>query len=362
MGIIVKRVLVLNIGGIGDMVMATPSLDVISKNVEDKTFDLLTTKRSSTVIEKAVFIRKIYTIDVSLLTGRVSIKSLILFFTSIFTLLRLRLRRYELAVDLMAVESPAAARRRRFLLALISPFRCAGRNTNGWAGYLDVGAGEELLSDVHEVERKLSVTKALGMDYAGEKMTVFTTPSDREAARSLLRSIVETRGEHKRDIKGFSVLIPGAYRPTRRWNREGFISVGRYLTDRFGLGVLVFGISDEGEIISHVTENIPGAIAVYDTEPRAMFEVFRECDIIVTNDTGPMHIAAAAESPGIVSIFGPENHNRYAPYGKGLKAEVIFGGADCSPCTLFECDKMDCMKDIGPEVVKEAIDRLMEWG
>ncbi len=355
-----KRVLVLNIGGIGDMVMATPSLDVISKSVEGRAFDLLTAKRSSSVVEKADFIRKVYTIDVSLLTGRVSIKSLILFFASIFTLLRLRLRRYELAIDLMAVESPAAAKRRRFLIALISPLRTAGRNTNGWVGYLDIAADEELLSDVHEVERKLSVTKALGMDYAGEEMNVFTTPSDREAAGSLLRSIVDSKDKSGGEIKGFSALIPGAYRPTRRWDKDGFVDVGRYLVDRFGLGVLVFGTSDEGEIVSHVTENIPGAFAIYDIEPRAMFEVFRRCDIIVTNDTGPMHIAAAAEGPRIVSIFGPENHNRYAPYGKGSKAEVIFGGAECSPCTLFECDRMDCMKDIGPEAVKKAIKRLME--
>jgi ADP-heptose:LPS heptosyltransferase len=192
------------------------------------------------------------------------------------------------------------------------------------------------------------------MDYTGEKMTVFSTPSDREAAESLIKSIADTK-----EVKGFSALIPGAYRPTRRWNRDGFVSVGRYLIDQYGLGVLVFGTRDEEKIVSYVTENIPGAVAIYDVEPRVMFEVFRVCDIIITNDTGPMHIAASAENPGIVSIFGPENPNRYAPYGENLRVEVISGEAECSPCTLFSCDRMDCMKGIGPEAVKAAIDRLM---
>ncbi len=152
-----KKVLVLNIGGIGDMVLATPALECLAGRVEGGKLDILTADRSAPVIQAAPFVGRVYTVDVSVLTGRPGFGGLIRLSASLLTLIRLRMNRYDLAVDLMAVESPQAARRRRLLVDMISPARRAGRNTNGWADYLDVKAGEDLLSGVHEADRKLAV-------------------------------------------------------------------------------------------------------------------------------------------------------------------------------------------------------------
>lgn len=352
------RVLVLNVGGIGDMVMTTPAFALLAKNVEGGRFDILTVKRSADVIEKADFVRRVYIIDVSFLTGRVGIISFFMFLKSVFTLIRLRLNRYDLSVDFMAVESERSAMTRRGLISVINAKRCSGRNTNGWAGYLDVGGEERLFSDVHEVKRKLIVLEAMGIKAAAgdtEGMTVFTDSKDENEADSVLESILAKEGMEA----GIAALIPGAYRPSRRWDREGFIEVGKYLQDRYGLTVLIFGVTDEKEIISEVSDGITGAYPLFNIPTRVIFEVFKSCAIVVTNDTGPMHIAAAAKRPGIVALFGADTPLRYGPYGKDLESVALYTDEECSPCTLYDCDRMDCLRGIDVDMVKGAVDRIM---
>jgi heptosyltransferase-2 len=348
-----KKVLVLNIGGIGDMVMATPALAALAPHVEGGSLDLLTVGRSAPVVEKAPFIGGIATIDVSALTGRLTAGGILGLIRSLLTLVRLRLRRYELALDLMAMESPRAAARRRTIIGLISPRRSAGRDTNGWGGWLDVRAAERLESRVHEVVRKLSVLRALGMNEAAPEMTVYSTDEDKRAADALMRRLARA------GTSGVAVLIPGAWRPTRRWDPGRFIETGRCLADRYRCAVAVCGAREEKKTITAVSKGIPGSFALIDVPPRVLFEMFRRCVIMVTNDTGPMHLAAAAGLPRIVAIFGPENPSRYAPVAKGSSVIVVSQHVDCSPCTRYRCDDMKCLAPIGTDRVKEAIDLLM---
>ncbi len=358
------RVLVLNIGGIGDMVMTTPAFALLAEHVKGGRFDILTVKRSAEVIEKADFIRRVYTIDVSFFTGRVGIISLFLFLKSVFTLIRLRLNRYDYLVDFMAVESERSAMRRRRILKVINAKRCSGRNTNGWAGYLDIGGEERLFSHVHEVKRKMSVLDAMGIKAAAgdiedaakiNDMAVFTDYKDKSEADSILDSLL-AEGEMG---AGIAALIPGAYRPNRRWDRGGFIEVGRYLQDRYGLTILLFGVTDEKEVICEVSDGISGAYPLFDIPTRVIFEVFKSCAIVVTNDTGPMHIAAAAKRPGIVALFGADTPLRYGPYGEGLVSEALYTDEECSPCTLYDCERMDCLRGINVDMVKGAVDTIM---
>jgi ADP-heptose:LPS heptosyltransferase len=347
-----KKVLVLNIGGIGDMVLATPALECLAGRVDGGKLDILTADRSAPVIQAAPFIGRVYTVDVSVLTGRPGFGGLIRLSASLLTLIRLRMNRYDLAVDLMAVESPQAARRRKLLVDMISPARRAGRNTNGWAGHLDVEAGEDLFSAVHEVDRKLAVVEALFGNVPGRAMRVYSTERDAQTAQDLFHSLL------KKGDDGVAILVPGAWRPTRRWDIEGFITVGNYLGRRHRLSVAVCGSSDERNILEAVARGIPGASVLMDVPPRVLFETIGRCDIMITNDTGPMHLAAATGKPGIVAIFGPENSYRYAPR-RSEKSVVISDRVDCSPCVRYSCADMRCLAGIGAGRVLEAVDSLM---
>ncbi len=344
-----RNVLVLNIGGIGDMVLATPALECLASHVESGRLDILTVKRSAPVVETAPFAGRTYSVDVSALTGRPSITGAVRLAASFMTLLRLRMSRYDLAVDLMAIESPRAAARRKILFDTIAPIRSAGRNTNGWAGWHDIGADETLLSPVHEITRKLSVVAALGIDVDRRPMRVYSTDRDAADADSIINRIGPGGG-------GIAILVPGAWQPTRRWDAGGFGAVGNHIRRRWGLSVAVCGTSDEKEIVTSVADNVAGAHVLLDVPPRVLFEIFNRCAIIVTNDTGPMHLAAAGCSR-VVAIFG-QDPDRYAPE-QSDRIAVLSHRVDCAPCTRYYCPDMFCFDGIDAGAVTEAVDTVM---
>jgi ADP-heptose:LPS heptosyltransferase len=348
-----RNVLVLNIGGLGDMVMATPALAALARGVEGGRLDLVTVGRSAPVIEGAPFVRRCYIVDVSVLTGRPNPGGAIRLAASLVTLLCLRMNRYDLAVDLMATESPRAARRRRLLLGVICARRTAGRDTNGWAGYLDVKVREELESRVHEIDRKLAVVQALVPIDTVPAMQVFSTEGENEGAGRLYESV------RKVGSRGVAILVPGAWRPTRRWDVDRFIAVGNHLMERHRLSMVVCGSSDERHIVQTVAAGLNGEASVLpDVSVGVLFGMIARCDIMVTNDTGPMHLAAAAEKPSIVAIFGPENPDRYAPK-RDTGVVVLSDRVDCSPCTRYSCPDMRCLEGIDVPRVVEAVDDLM---
>ncbi len=79
--------------------------------------------------------------------------------------------------------------------------------------------------------------------------------------------------------------------------------------------------------------------------------IFSLCDLVVTPDTGPMHLAAAVKAP-LIALFGPTAPWRTGPYGK---SHLIFRKAlACSPCFRKTCSTVECMKSITVEEVLDA--------
>ena len=82
-----------------------------------------------------------------------------------------------------------------------------------------------------------------------------------------------------------------------------------------------------------------------------MIELLRLCDLLVTNDTGPMHVAVALGKP-VIGIFGPTEPRRTGPYGQLPNSLRI--PLPCSPCMKSECawhNRMECLTAITPEMV-----------
>jgi len=84
---------------------------------------------------------------------------------------------------------------------------------------------------------------------------------------------------------------------------------------------------------------------------------YSRCKLLITTDTGPMHMAAAMGCP-VVALFGPTAPWRTGPYGKGHK--VIRADVECSPCFKKRCDHMTCMKEISVERVFEGVKEVLE--
>jgi ADP-heptose:LPS heptosyltransferase len=93
-----------------------------------------------------------------------------------------------------------------------------------------------------------------------------------------------------------------------------------------------------------------------------MIEWIRLSELIVTNDTGPMHIGAALGKP-VVAMFGPTNPNRTGPYGQIRQALRI--PLPCSPCLKSTCayeKPMECLRAITPQIVEQEVQRRLQTG
>jgi len=90
-----------------------------------------------------------------------------------------------------------------------------------------------------------------------------------------------------------------------------------------------------------------------ETTLKELAYLYQRCVVVISTDTGPMHIAAAMDSPVIVALFGPTCPLRTGPYGE--KHRVIRAGLECSPCFKKRCDDMSCMKEITVDMVFEAV-------
>jgi ADP-heptose:LPS heptosyltransferase len=85
--------------------------------------------------------------------------------------------------------------------------------------------------------------------------------------------------------------------------------------------------------------------------------LIKNMDLIVTNDSGPMHIAAAVKTR-LVAIFGPESPERYGPLCPDSMKKVIWKNINCSPCSKATCKSKICLSSITVEEVVEAAETL----
>lgn len=155
-------------------------------------------------------------------------------------------------------------------------------------------------------------------------------------------------------------LMPVSRWVTKNWMPDSYGEVCRILRQRSGASVFLFGGKDAAEMaicekISHwagaQVQNMAGRTSLV-----AMGSWLQTMDLVITNDSGPMHMAAALGVP-VLALFGPTDANRTGPFGPDHR--VLTADADCRPCFNRRCRKEQvvCMQGIAPTTV---IDTALE--
>lgn len=150
-------------------------------------------------------------------------------------------------------------------------------------------------------------------------------------------------------------LLPGARWDNKRWPAPHFHELVTQVNRTHpGTRFVILGGKSDSELASEIT---PAASApILDLTGRTtlleMIEVLRQCRAVVTNDTGPMHIAAALRKP-VIGLFGPTNPARTGPYGQTERA-LQRRDLPCVPCMKATCsyrEPLACLRGIQPEQV-----------
>jgi heptosyltransferase-2 len=158
-------------------------------------------------------------------------------------------------------------------------------------------------------------------------------------------------------------LNPGAeYGPAKRWPTERFARVARQIAERHPEVIwLVFGGKADARVCGEVASGIGGAACnlAGTTTLRQLMSLLKLCRLVVTNDTGPMHLAAALDTPVIVP-FGSTSPELTGPGLPGDPRHALLRfPTPCAPCFLRRCPiDLRCLKSVAVEDVARAITRI----
>ncbi len=247
---------------------------------------------------------------------------------------RLRREKYDLVVDLQGLLRTGIWTR-----LTRAKKRVGFRNARelAWLGYTHRVATPD--TETHALTRYLAVADAIGCGSLPVQFVFPTDAADRAAVDAMLPS----------SMKKFALLFPGTNWATKRWPVEKFASIVTPLREQFGLPVVVTG----GAYEASLADQIPGSLNLAGkTTLRQLVALIERAEVVVANDSGPMHIAAALGRP-LVTIFGPTNAVRTGPWQRD--SSVVRLDIACSPCYSRRCSHTSCMNWLEREQVLEVV-------
>ncbi len=202
----------------------------------------------------------------------------------------------------------------------------------------------------HAVDRNLHLARALGLPVDPPLFPLGVRRDELDAAR---RMLANAAGE---PVEAFTAVLPGARWDTKRWRIDRFAELCDRLHAQGLPRCVLLGSPDERTYSDALAAaaRAPVLDLVGRTSLRELTALLALSALVICNDSGPMHIAAALRRP-VVAIFGPTNAARTGPYGE--TAHVVSLPLPCSPCYRRQCPlgHHDCMQKLATEVVWQAV-------
>lgn len=332
------RILLIKPSSLGDIVHAFPVVSAIKTQWPGSHITWLVKRQWADLVERAEGVDCVWPVEMTVRSwireGR-----------------GLRAQRFDIAIDLQGL----------FRSAIVARFSGAptrigfanGREGSPWFYTQRIPV---LSPDIHAVDRYLSVVAALGSSLPGKP---------RFGLRLLEKDMATVRELCQR--KGFSMDKPwvamniGARWPTKRWPLASFAAVVDQLHETHRVPVVMIGSADERAYTNRLRAltDRPFVDLTGEIPLGCLPALLSTATAMITNDSGPMHIAAALGVP-VIAMFGPTSAIRTGPYGAGH--HVLAGQVSCSPCFSRVCrhdPELECLHLIKPTQVVNVIRPLL---
>ncbi len=335
-----RRILIIKPSSMGDVVHALPTLSALRRTFPSAAITWLVKRQWAGLLERAEGLDRVWPVEPSL-SGWLS------------QVPRLRAASFDLVVDLQGLFRSGAIAR-----LTGCPVRIGFVNAREGSPFFYTHKVPVPTPDLHAVDRYLLVAAALGAD-------VGTSPRDGTHANFRLRVGLADR-EEIADLLGRSgvrvsppwiAMNVSARWPTKRWPPEFFAAAAdRIQEEKLGTVVLIGGPDERAA--SQAVRSLMRTVSVDltgETTPNLLPALLESASVLLTNDSGPMHVAAAVGTP-VVAMFGPTSPTRTGPYGKGHR--VLANQIPCSPCFSRTCRnrvQLECLTSITPDKVIEAV-------
>lgn len=256
----------------------------------------------------------------------------------------LRKPRLDLAIDLQGDVRAA------WLMALTRARERVGYANTGGARLLTrVVPLDETISWVEQNRRAIAVVAGPDAMGRGRRVDLLT-----EADRARAREILRTHGlDGRRPLVG---LHPSGGRPIKQWGLGRWREVAARLQREFGAAIALTGSAADRALAEEVARGLEGEVRDLSGRLDLMetLAVIGAFDVFLSADTGPMHMAAAVDTPS-VSVFGPSDARRYFSGGTGAPGTrhvVVRPELWCAPCNLIRRPPEECLGAGGPECLR----------
>ncbi|MDI6801302.1 MAG: lipopolysaccharide heptosyltransferase I [Thermodesulfovibrionales bacterium] len=327
---VVKKILVIKPSSLGDVIHSLPFLSALRDAFPAAEIHWIIAKGLEGLFEDHPMVNKLWIINKDRWKKLKDIKDTS---SEIKELARgLRRESYDMVVDLQGL-----LRSGLLAYATHAPVRI---------GFQEAREGSALFythkirggREIHAVDRCLKIASAIGCDV---KEVNFPMPLFKESDK--IKKLME-------EIGNYAVIVPGARWLTKRWHPERFGELASMLN----MKTVIVGSAADREI-SKVIENMSEGNAISmagKTDIRELISIIRNARYVISNDSGPMHIAAAV-GVRVIALFGPTNPVRTGPYGD--KNIIVNAGVKCSPCYKKRCSDKRCMDNITVDMVYNTI-------
>lgn len=297
-----ENILLIKPSALGDIVMALPALSALRRNFPGARIHWMIRPEFAPLIEGHPHVDEIVPFDRKLLArawySPTAGRNLLALIS------RLRRSRFDAVLDLQGLF-------RTGLLAWLA--RCPQRYGPRWRemAYLFYTTALPPRSEwVHVVDYYLKLVEAMGGSDLGVQYVLPEKPAAWTAGRELL-------ARHHVDVDRYAVVIPGSAQTSKCWPADRFAALVDRLASAHGLTVAATGGQSERatiETIRRLAQHPPANLAGQTSLPE-LTEILRRAKLVVTNDTGPGHIAGALGRP-LVMMFSWSNPLRVGPYGR----------------------------------------------
>jgi heptosyltransferase II len=339
-----KRILVTRTDRIGDVVLSLPAIKAARKAFPDAYIAVMVQSRIDDLLKGNPDINEVIVYDKN--------KKHKGFLRNISFVKQLRLKRFDTALILHTTK-------RVNLICFLAGIPRRIGYARGKADFLLTDRIEytKKLGEKHEAEYSLDILRHIGIDPEFSNPIIYVQSQDEQKAEEILKGLYVNKGER------FAILHPGASCPSKMWPLENFAKIGDMLTENFKIKTMINLAPSQaylGEKVRDMMDNKP----VFFCGPTTLGELaalFKRASLVISNDSGPVHIASGVGVP-VISIFGRNQKGlsptRWKPLG--TNAIAIHKDVGCDNCLAHDCKKdFLCLKAITAEKVMEEAVKLL---
>ncbi len=340
----VKNVLIIMMGGIGNMIFLTPALKALRKALPSSTFIFLLGPYSA---EKAVE-------GSDLIDQKIIIEPKK--FTGLPGNMRLIRKLKQESLNLSITSTGTNPLKSGLLCTLAGVKHRLGENIGRKGFFCNLKIPFD--KNQHEVESNIHLIQRLGIEVEDRSLFIQRSKKDKNYAQ---KYFVQNNLEGKLVVgvhPGSGIHQAGF----KRWAKERFAQLADRLISELGASVIFFGGAQETKLAEDIRGMMRSQplITTGQTTLSETAALIEKCSLFISNDSGPLHVASAVKTP-VVGIFGPTDPVRTGPYPDS--SAVVRKDMTCSPCytgKAVRCDHAECLDSITVNDVIKAVKQRLD--